>query len=316
MSLDAAPKTWRQRVFAAKLETTTGTGIALSASDATTKTFDPSLDYETEVVEIEPQGNSHSPMPNATGARPGRAAVTFQINPSGGASISWAKFLQACGMTLATTTLTPVTGATDTITAGMYRSGKLKLLAGCMGNAEIAIRRGLRPMCTCTYMGVQYTPPSDTAVLAPTYDTYADVRVGATTLTIGGDAYRLENLNINLNNNVILRPDLTAVNSAGVPTGYRAAYITGRRPIITIDPESVPLATKDWEAAFHAQTTFALSCVYGSGSNGTITISAPKMVLNRNPVDQERDGLLCDSLEFLCTRNTNAGDDELSIAQS
>jgi hypothetical protein len=317
MAVDAAPKLTRKRIVAAKIETTTGTTETLAAADATTVIFDPSMEYETEFIERDAQGGSISPIKGALGARSGRCSLSWELYGSGsGTAPSWYKFLRAAGFTLNTLALAPNSAATETLTIGMYRDGLLKQLAGCMGNITISIRNGQRVMCRGDFMGVPYSVPSDTAILAPTYDTATVPRAGATTFTVGGSTYQIESVEIDVGNEVMLRPDITAVDAAGAATGFRAAMIVNRRVTVRLGVEAKALATVNWTSLFHAGTTSALSCVIGSGSNGVITIAAPKLQLISPPTDGDRNGILTHELEFVAIRDADAGNDELTIAQT
>ena len=67
---------------------------------------------------------------------------------------------------------------------------------------------------------------------------------------------------------------------------------------------------------FLASTTAAFSITVGTGSNNAWTLAAPALQLDKDPEDGDRDGILTDALEFLCTRGTAGGQDEYSLTAS
>jgi hypothetical protein len=314
MALDTAPKIYAKRLLAGKLETTTGTAISVSASDCVDYVLDPEMAYEFETIDVPPQGGTLSPTALRVGARSGTCSFGLELAGDAVAPPAWFKYMQACGMTLSTATLTPNSAATETITLAVNRDGRQKTLAGCMGSWEMLLEAGKHGRVNFNFMGVPQ-PVVDGTIWAPTYNTVIPPNVSAAAITIGAATYVIDQINISSGNNVMLRKSLTAVDSASAPTGNRAAYITGRRITVRVSPESLPLATKDWNALFTAQTSAALSVVVGTAANNIFTITAPKMVLARHPAEAERDGLMVDELEFVCLRNTSV-DDEFQIVAS
>lgn len=314
MSLDTAPLLTRKRRLAFALEVTNNTPISLAGTDAVTPTFNPSMKFSTEPVEREEDSGSLSQPAPDIGAASAACEFETEMPGSGSAGVlpHWGRLLKMCGLADTSGTVAPVTGATQTGTLGLYNAGRLKRCSGAMGTFTITYIRAKKPRIKWTLAGVPQ-PAGDVSLLTPTMTTIVAPRVGGATITVGGVRYRIDQLVFDLGNKVILREGMDETDEAGNPTGYRCAYIVERRPTVKFAPEALPFSTRDWTAAYRARTTFALSLPVGTATGNTITLAAPKMVLAADPEDGDRGGLLTDQLEFVCTRNTDAGDDEFSL---
>lgn len=307
-----APKLMRQRILAAKIETTTGTAIALSASDAAMNIFDAT--FEADIESSERRGQSAlSPLVPVAGKRVGKAKFKTEI-VGDGASVTpwWFTFFKACGFTNASGgILSPLSGSSTapTLTLGLYQDGRFKSIAGASGDFTIMGEVGKPMMCEWDFQGA-WQVPSDVALITPTYPTVQPVAFQGATLTVGGTAYTISKVAIKANNKIAIRHDAT---KAG---GVLSAVVVDRKITVSIDPEALPFSTQDWYAAQLAGTTYALSLAIGSAQYNTTTIAAPVMALASAPKDGDRDGVLADELEFVCARSASAGDDELTITQS
>jgi hypothetical protein len=300
MALDTPPKLTKKRQLAFALETTNGTAASLSGTNAVVPVFNPAMQFATESVERQPEG-SLAPIRQGRGARSG--TLNFETELFGHAGIG--TLLQACGATATSGVYAPVSGATQTATFGMYQDGLLKTLAGAMGTAKIAFRRGQAPRCQWAFQGIQ-AGKSDAALITPTKSTVIAPRVGGT-LTIGGTPYRTDNVDFDLGNVVVLREDVTAA------TGYRCAYITDRQPRVRLAIESTSVGAKDWLDVYHSSTTVALSMVVGADAGNIWTLTVPTMELASPPTDGDRAGMLTDVLEFIPVAT---GDSEYSLTLS
>lgn len=315
MALDTAPLLSRKRNLAFALETTNGTPASLAAADGVTAVFDPSMSFETEKVERQGQG-SLSSIQQGRGARGGNCSFETELVGKGSSGLPiQSRLFQLVGLAFTSQVAAPITGPTQTGTIGYWTDGRLKRLSGCMGNLSIVFKRGQKARCKWTFQGVQQ-PPADTTQILPTYVTPVAPRCSAGAFTVGGTTYQIDEVTLDLGNVVILREDITAVDEASNPTGYRCAYITDRKPMLKFAPEALALATKNWYSFYQAGTTAAFSLAVGTTANNIITLAAPKIELSGDPQDGDRNGLLTDSLDFHALRNTDAGDDELSITWS
>ena len=305
-----APLLTRQRVFAAKIETTTGSVEALAAADATTNVFDPV--FTPDVTTNERTGQSNLSHRTAVhGTRAGTFTLETELVGSGtsGSDPLWAStLLNACGFTASGQTYSPDTDSVTTLTMGTYEDGRNRLLLGCMGTFTMTLTAG-NPVRVAWEFSGKLGVHTDVALLAPTYDTTLPPRFASATVTIGGNNYKVNEVVIASNCEVVMREDASDV------TGIHAHYIVARRPTVTIDPEAQLYATKDFHADWLAETEAAINIVVGSATGNTITLNAPKAQLTNAPVG-DRNGLLVEALEYQCNRSAALGDDELTVAFS
>ena len=311
MPIDA-PLLSRQSVFAAKVETTTGTDASLAASDGAMNVYDASI--VPDIPANERQGQSSlSPLPTIPGARAATITLRTELHGSGssGAMPLWADtFLKAAGFGYAAGVYTVATGSSSftSLTCGHYIDGHLHKALGCVFDLNIDAQVGTPAQCNWTGRGA-WQAPTAVALIAPTYPTVIPPRVASATVTIGGTAYKWSRVGIAMNNGVVLREDASKV------SGYISGYIANRRIRLTVDPEEVALGTKDWYADWMASTELAFSCAIGSAANNTITIAMPKCSIERiNPAS--RNGLHVADITFVANRSAAAGDDELTITFS
>lgn len=309
MALDTAPLLRRKRVLAVAMETTNGTIASLADADCVCPVYNAEMQFTSGDDEREQQ-EQLTPPRQGVGEDEGTCEFEFELQGAGASGVPGStRYLRACGMSLTGSTLTPVDGATETISLGLYRDGsRLKRLAGCMGNAVITLRNGKAARVRCSMRGVPQRT-SSVAMLAPSFSATIAPRLVAT-FTIGAVTYRVPQVEIDLGNEVILREDVTGKNSDNDATGYRAAYITNRRTIIKVEPEALPFSSQDWNTIRRASTTVAFAAELGSAANNTINIDATTLQLLNYPQDGERNGMLTDALEFLVI------DDPIEIAYS
>lgn len=94
------------------------------------------------------------------------------------------------------------------------------------------------------------------------------------------------------------------------PTTMARVVFAGRKPTLTIDPQTVPKATQDDFGAFFAGTGLAVSIVLGTVAGKIVTISLPN--LQRNKADfGERDVITTTETTFRCNGNSDAGEDSI-----
>lgn len=298
----------KRSVLAAKIETTVGTAISLSASDATMPVFNAIIQPDIAFIPREGQGNFSS----LTGTHEAlMGTATFSVELTGGASIpAWATtFLPACGMVASSLVMSPQTnppgsGGVKTLTIAHYIDGVKRMIHGAMGNAVFRFEAGKRVMVDFTFKGV-WNNPTDVAILAPTWTTVAPLRAVAGAVAIGAASPKAANITIDLGNDVQLRQDISSTG------GVLAALIADRKMKGTIDPESALVATRDNHGDWLARTEAALAISLGAASNG-VAFAAPKLQFT-NIQDAERGGQYIDNIDFVLNRSAALGDDELTI---
>ena len=312
----AGPRLKRRRVLAAKIETEVGTAEELAVGDGAFNIFDTMPQVDTEFFEREGQGG-FSPLPGTLGAYGATLEFETELHGSGndGAPTpAWAlAFLPACGFVVSSgTTYVPQSMApgaagssTKTLTIGVYEDGVFKVLKGCMGNAVFTFVSGQVVRVRWTFTGV-WVAPTDVALIAPDYPSVAPLRFASATMTLGGWTPKLQELTIDLGNEVVLRED------AAQASGYISAVITSRRINGTMNPEAELVADNDTYGDWLALTEDLMTINLGSAGGNTINILAPKFQVT-NPQEGDRDNIQTDDLEWQANRDTDAGDDEMTI---
>ncbi len=291
----------KKSVFAAKIETTAGTAIAVTATDAAFNAYNVSILPEIGVDVREGQDAMSKLVGIPTGHR---GTCSFEVDLA--ETAAWADTLMpACGLLEATSTWTPSTISTNfkTLTVAKYVDGKKYFLAGVMLNAEFRFITGQPVRVLFTGVGI-WQAPVDATILAPTYPTgsVAAPAFKGATVTMGSLTPKFLNFIFNLNNEITLLED---ANAAG---GFHRAWIADRVVGGTIDPEADLVATYDADGIQLAATEQAFSLAYAS----TVTLTMPKMQLINVPMG-ERGGAVTNEIEYRANRSAAAGDDEFSL---
>lgn len=297
----------RNRVVGLKAETTTGTAITPVASDCGLfgAIYDVSLDPTIQMNKRQSPQYLSPPQPV-----PGTTAGTLKFrselfgSDTAGTLPSWASVIfPACGCQINSAVVSPLSPsasvAAATLSGALYQSGRLLLLAGCMGDFVIRGKSGEPLYLEWTFQGV-WQSPSETAI--PTGITYPPAkppRFAGATFTAGSNVLRVEQFQFKSGNQIYLRQDPTAVDGSSVGTGLRAALIVDRLPTISLDPEAQSLSTLNWFAAQMAMTTYSFTATVGAAGTG-FTLAAPYAQVNSEK-HKDRGGLITDDLEFVCT---------------
>ena len=303
-----APLLTRQRIFAARVETTTGTPETLGAADAAFNAFNHS--YRTTIARNRREGQSSvSQLPQVSGARIGEITVETDLVGSGGAGQpAWGALLKAASFVESGGVYSFVTGSASytTLTAGFYQDGRFKNIAGAAADLVIRGSAG-NPVRSFWRIRGSHQPPTAVALITPTYPTTLPPRLASATFTIGGTAYKLGSFELTLGNVLAPREDASKV------SGIHSFAVTDADTTFRCSIEATAFSTHDFYADHLAGTEAALSLVIGTAANNTITIAAPKMQLAEPPEDEDADGILRDALQFQLNRSAAAGDDHLTI---
>jgi len=301
----------RKRVLGAKIETTSGTAIALTGSDAGFNAYDIMIQPSIAMTPREAEGGFGTLSSTPEGMS-GKA--TFKLDWSwDGTSTEpvWADtFFPACGLVKSTNTYFPKTAVpgsdVKTLTIGAYVDGRFCSIRGASGNVKIVCATGKKVILDFEFTGV-WVPPTDVALVSPTYSTDRSMRYATSTTTWASVALCLESLTLDVGNQITLRECATTTQ------GYDNAIITNRLPKITGNPESKLIATQDRFGQWIASTEGVLSWTIPGPTTSYVTIAAPKAQLQNNQ-EGDRNGLVTDELEWSCNRNGNTSDQEFSIA--
>src|SRR5579862_7327869 len=130
----------RNTIVAAKIETTPGTAVALTSSDAAFNVYDAKYTADIPMYERELQG-SFSMLSSVAGARMARIEFSIDLYGSGtpGTPPAYANtFFVGCGMAVTSGVFSPVSewSAMHALTMGMYEDGIFKSICGAMGTIK------------------------------------------------------------------------------------------------------------------------------------------------------------------------------------
>jgi hypothetical protein len=223
----------------------------------------------------------------------------------------WSNLLKACAMTETGGVFTPTSDPVNTVTIGSYLPGRALFMFGAMGSFVIEAVRAKPAMIKWSFLGV-FDEPTQATLSTPTYDTISGFRAAAT-FTIGSAAMIVPQVVFDRGAETFLREDVTAVDSAGELTGYRAASISDANPRVRVEREALGLSVQDVYDLWRSKTTQALSLVLENADGDSITLACPKLQLAALPRVGTRNKMMTDVLEFMPLRNTDAGENSFSI---
>lgn len=278
-------------VVAAKVETNTGTAETLTAAEALFVVLNCEITPDHNVANDRMGVNSDGTEKAEATGQTGRATFEVEIAGNGASGLpQWASvFLPACGWENSAGTFTYAATSASTITMSKWTDGRKRTLSGARGTFTLTYTPAMPARARFELIG-NYEDEVDEANVAPSVPTVLAPIWAAGTCTLGGYALLLSQLTIDAGVASFMRPDPAA------PTGYRAAWIAGKRnSTFSADPEMAALSTKDWHAIQKANTEAALSVVLGSTTNNTVTLSAARAQVLQAPPGN-RNGLAIRSL--------------------
>lgn len=300
----------RKRVLAAKIETTVGTAIALTGTDASFNAYDIMIQPEIEVEEREGQAG-FGMLSSVVGGYKGKATFKIDCGWDGTATEpAWADtFLPACGLVKTGQVFAPRSEApganVKTLTIGAFCDGIFKSICGAAGTFKLVCPTGRMAYFEFEFQGV-WVPPTDVAILAPTYPTALPLRYASSTTTFASVALFVENLTLDCGNEITMRESPATVG------GFHSAIITNRNPKVTANPEAKLIATRDPNGQFLAMTEGILTWGLDGPTNAVLTTAAPKAQLIKAQ-EADRNNLVTDDLEWQLNRNGSTVDEEFSM---
>ncbi len=306
MAQDPAPLAMRRQDVAFKEEVTTGTFEALAAVNAVTPIYNASMTYDSDLDPKPKNGASISSGGADVTLERASCAFTTRLYGKGAAGLPYYTSLwKACGFKFTAQVMTPKTEAVDTISLAHYFPGRRKKMAGAMGSATLIIENGRPALINWAFQGVKIGYDNTALGGVPAYDTTKAPRCVSIALTVGGTPYFVPRIEIAFTNTIHLRPSLN-------DDGYRAACIVDRTWRLRMSPEAV--SGVYWPDAFKNRTELALACTIGTVNDNKFTIAIPKLEMTRDPTEEDREGVMADSIEFDLKKNLDAGDDEFSMS--
>ena len=299
----------RKKTLAAKVEGTPGTAEALTNAEGAFNAYDIMLQPSISFEDREGSG-SFNYLTAISQAR--SATITFKTDVAWDGTATepsiFTVLMPACGWTETTNVWKPRSEApgtnVKTLTMGTYVDGVLKTIKGAVGTYVITLTTGGMITIEWTFTGV-YVEPTDTAIIAPTYPTESPLRfAAATACSFNSVALKVQQITIDAGNEVALLEDPTDA------SGFIHAIITNRRPTITANPESILVATQNRHNIWTTSTPYTIQITLDGPSTSTLGITAPKaQIINIQEADRNR--IVTDEIEFLCTKNGATQNEEL-----
>lgn len=302
----------RLATLLAKLESTYGSDSTPTTGSDALIAYDLEVSPEIDVLERPDKGISLS-RPQELGGKQ-RQGLKFSTESKGSGSAGTAPkgdsaLLQACGFSETVSggvsvTYKPTSSSFKSNSIHVNLDGLLYKLLGSVGELELSLKAGERPMYNYEMSGLWSTPTDQT--FPTSYNPNVTKPKVCKNLTATFDSYAavIRECTIKMNNVIAERPALAAA------TGIDGFDIVDRNPTGKIVIDALPLATKDYWAKLVADTVVALSVVLSNGAGNIITISAPYCRI-QNIKNGDEDGVLTHEIEFQLARLS--GNDELSI---
>lgn len=298
-------------ILAVAEESVEGTAESLVAGDAVLAA-NIKVTPEVETDDRVAMSASLSPWGKVPGAISGKASFDVEIKGSGAAGTApeFGLLLQACGFLETvdagvSVTYTPASSSIPSLTIGHYLDGKRYQLAGCRGTVKFTFEEGKIVKASFEFTGTSYTETDAALLSGVSYDSTIPRPFLDASFALDSYAAIIQQMEIDMGNTVSLRPD---ANSTG---GYISAIISSREPKLTVNPEDVLVATKNWYSTMTAGTQIAMTVTLGSTAGNICTVTAPKAQIS-SLGNSDRDGTSVRDIEAILCRNS--GDDELSIA--
>lgn len=245
--------------------------------------------------------------------------VELANSGTAGTAPAWAPLLLACGFAEAVLTTparveyTPVSASFKSVTIYYHIDGTLRKALGCMGNAELMLNEGERPMIRFSFTGLDggttaTADPTMTLTAWQVPSVVSDVNSGdinlsctysAGTLSSGTD-YPSRGLSINVGNTIARKAIL----------GGQSVSITQRDVTGTCQLELTASQEASFRTAINANTTTSLGFTHGTGAGVGIVLHAPR-VQRIDPSDVDYEGELHTGLNLRFV--PSSGNDELRI---
>lgn len=311
-----------KKLLVLKLETTSGTAIAMTNSDADIKFAPDSITLDASIDEYvqEVASGRHSIGPSTMGSRMGTvsAVAPLLLPATAGTAPKIGKAFKSCGWLETTVAETFVAytpnagydegnGVTATIAVYFIPTTGDALIAtfkGCLGEVEIGLDKWGNPFTakfdwTGAFVGVTYG--SALALTSP--DTGYAPALKGTAVTVGGTAIQTNKLLLKAGNSIVMDPAADA-------TGYKAAVITRRQPTWAMDRKMI--ASDGVYTNWAAGTQVALSAETDVVNSQKIQLTAPAGSLQGDGVKfADRDNINAWDMTFRL--GEASGNDEHSI---
>lgn len=310
----------------AKAEGTEGTYNAPLVGDAALLVNDPKFELINPKTDVARRTSSFSKWPSVGKQKGGRITFDMDMYALDKTTLpKWDILFQACGLTATGGSgsiwvygLKSLKSAIPAISLSLNVDGYVRKLAGCRGDVKWKFVAGMPIVASFTFEGA-LVAPSDTAFLAPTFDSTAKdlphftgatlslTAISPATDTLTTSEAVLETLEISLGNTLFLSP------SANSSTGFLSCTIVDREPKIMIDPEYTSVAVFDWIQTLTADQSFVFTTgkLIGYTALNTLQWDVP-VAQYYGMSEEDRGGIKVAKAEFRPRRNA-ADNDEMTI---
>jgi len=304
----------RRQILLVKEESTYGTDAAPDATNNAILVSNPEIKEVVEMAERDPVKNTLlNPAPLA-GQR--YATISFQteliLSGSAGVAPRIGDLFEACGFSETVSAGSSVTyepssdvSAHKSVTIYLYKDGRLHKLTGARGSFKLTAAVGKVCVIDWSFSGL-YTPPADASLPSSVSfeDTIPAVVLDASFTLNSVSSLHLQQIEIDMQNEVQKSDDINAA------SGIAALGIIARKPVCSINPEMVSVATYDFRSDWLGAVGRAMSFVIGSAAGNKATISCPKFHIT-DIAYGDREGRIIE--EISAELKEDSGDDEISI---
>lgn len=307
----------KERILLAKEESIYGTDPTPTVASNAIEAIGLKVDYAGDILERNLQKNSLSPDTPKLGQRWIEVDFTVEMKWSGtkGTAGRIGDLLEACGFLEtvsagSSVVYRPASGTIKSVTFYVYDlqdsgSARLHKITGARGNLSIELEAGQIARFIFKFFGLYNAPFDVSAPSAPTYDSTTPPIVESGQLSLNAvTSLIVQKLSIDMNNEIVKQDDISS------SSGLKGFIITGRKPTGTLNPEKVTQAVYNYATDWLAQTARALSIIIGNADGNKLTISAPKLSIDKLG-EADRSGIAEDELPFHLARSS--ADDEIQL---
>lgn len=306
-------------VFGAKVETTPGTKVALTATEAAYNVYDLMIEPDLTFEKRQSQGSFGSRKSTPSGSK-AKATFKMDFEFDGLAVPAWADvLLPACGLVKTGNIFKPVSRTPDTSGSGVktlslgkwWGPGKFIGVYGAMGTFKLNMPTGKPAFFEFEFQGV-LDPEADVAMVSPTYPT-------PNQLTCKGGPVTYDSVNLCIDNMVFdIGNDLYVKECPNKTQGYEFTIVTNREPKFTSPPESLLVASQNRMSQLLNGTEAALRYVLpatgyvpNTGAK-SVEILAPQAQFQANK-QGDRNGVSVDECEWIANNAAGTADSDFTI---
>jgi len=301
----------QKTVLLAKVETTYGTDSSPGASDGIEIT-DASIKEAITAVERKVLTQTLSNQQSVGGQR--FSEVTFKVELKGSGTAGTAPrigpLFRACAFAqtiVSSTSVTykPTSSSIESCTLYFQIDGRQHIITGARGTVKIIHDAGQYAVLEFSFKGIHNTP-TNTALTTPTFESTLPPICKSASFTYNSRTTLVVKMaEIDMQNVIVMRPSLNATFAVA---GFE---VTGRNPIMTVDPEAQIETSYDFRGD-QLTTQRQVSYVAGATAGNICTITVPKY--NITDIEYgDREGILIETLKGECNKSAAAGDDEVQI---